>query len=74
MGGFREQRRRGTTGTVGPAERECGRGCSREEKVEVEGGETQGGEEGKGTTVSRALEGDGTWEGNAGEVWETLGK
>ena len=59
---------------MGPVEQECGRGCSKGEKVEVEGNETEGGEEGKGITASRELEGDGTWGGTAGEVWGTYGE
>ena len=72
MDGCRGQRRQGTTGTVGLAEQECGKGCSKGGKVEVEGKETEGGEKEKGITASKELEGGGTWEGSAGEVWGTL--
>ena len=57
---------------MGPAEQECDKGCSKGEKVEVEGKETEEGGKGKGITASKGLEGDGTWGGNAGEVYGNL--
>ena len=57
---------------MGLAEQECDKGCSRGEKVEVEGKEIEEGGQEKGITVSKELEGGGTWEGSAGEVWGNL--
>ena len=72
MDGCRGRKRQGTIGTVGLAEQECDKGCSRGEKVEVEGKEIEEGGKEKGITVSKELEGGGTWGGIAGEVWGNL--
>ena len=72
MDGCREQRRRGTTGTVGLAEQECDKGYSKRERVEVEGKEIEEWGKEKGITASKELERGGTWEGSAGEVWGNL--
>ena len=68
MDGCQGQRPLGTTGTVGPAEQESDKGCSRGVKVKVRGTETEGGDEGKGNAASGGLAGEGTRDGNGGEV------